>query len=89
VDIGLVMESEWAQGFVHLKYDFEKLLVARSSHRLFIYQGPQYQESVEIIADRLIEGINRFPFSQPGDRYLFAAYDTNEGVFRFMPFVVP
>mgnify|MGYP001426186354 CR=1 FL=1 len=37
-EVGLVMESEWYRGWKPIKYDFEKLLLAKSALKLMIFQ---------------------------------------------------
>jgi len=83
------MESEWSYRFDELRYDFEKLLAARSTHRVFIYEGPQRGQTVGQISDQLVSGIEKFQLSKPGDRYLFAAHDWEARAFWFRLFIVP
>ena len=86
VDLPLVLESEWSLSFDNIKYDFEKLLAARSPHRVLIYQAPT-QAKVEEISRHLITEIAKFRYSQPGDRYLFAGYDFVTTCFNFRLFI--
>lgn len=86
IEFPLVMESEWSWKFDSLRYDFEKLLVIRTSVRLFIFQA-RNQASIEDITRRLIEQVSIFPQTQWGDRYLFVGYDNKLNQFDFRPFV--
>jgi hypothetical protein len=80
------MESEWALQIPELVYDFQKLLVVRTSIRLFIFQAGN-ESSIEDITRQLIEQVAVFPDSQPGDRYLFAGYNRQLDRFHFRQFV--
>jgi hypothetical protein len=70
-NVHLAVECEWDYSFKAIKYDFEKLILARCSLRLMIFQA----KSDEIIIERmkqLNDLIDNCSLSQSGDRYLFA-----------------
>lgn len=79
-EIYLVMESEWERGWKAIKYDFEKLLLAKSTLKLMIFQTDS-GEIGELF--RLLEkGIRAFPRLQSADEiYLLIAYDNSTGNF--------
>ncbi len=79
----LAMESEWGNKDA-IRFDFEKLLVARAKYRLLIFQGIKIQE---ILVD-LKQRINIFESRQKGDRYLFAGWDKKKQQFIIDNYVV-
>jgi hypothetical protein len=74
-DIFLVMESEWTISFNDIRYDFEKLILARSPIRLMIFQAKD-DEMVVDIAKQLYIIAFKCKISQRGDKYLLAGYNT-------------
>ena len=85
IDVHLVAECEWG-GFTAIKNDFEKLLLARATLRLMIYNGNQDPGS-DAIADHLAEYVTRFKGTRDPDPWLLAALerdaDTGCCSFRF------
>lgn len=78
LDIPLVVESEWSHKFAQVKYDFEKLLVARAGLRLMICQV-RVGKSKEYLFDYFQKAVETCKLSQKGDRYLIAIYDDHIG----------
>lgn len=73
LDVPLVMECEWLASEDDINADFQKLLLARSSHRVMIFmQRTEKQVSDKI--DRFKEQIKKFTGTCADDRYLFAGY---------------
>ena len=68
IDAPLALECEWT-GF-DLDSDFKKVLVARASHRVYIFKQPDETRAVNAI-DMMIEQVKKFRHSVSGDRYLF------------------
>lgn len=83
----LVAECEWG-GPAAIKDDFEKLLLARASVRLMIYDG-NYDPGSEAIAKLLTGYIRDFNGSRAEDVWLLAAWerhaDTGTWSFRYFP----
>lgn len=81
-DVFLVVESEWNIEEENIQDDFEKLLVAKSRHRLMIFQA-----DTEQTINRIIESFNKiidnFSLSNKGDRFLYAAYNIQKEQFFF------
>jgi hypothetical protein len=79
-EIYLVMESEWERKWGAIKYDFEKLLLAKSMLKLMVFQTDS-GEIGELF--RLLEkGIRVFSRLQSIDEiYLLIAYDNSTGKF--------
>ena len=71
LDIPLVLESEWGNR-KDIIYDFEKLLIARSGHRVMIFQ--EKEREIQKLMDNLVGRIKAFKFTQKGDRYLFSGW---------------
>ena len=77
-NIILVAECEWnffrkENYFSDLKFDFEKLLVAKSDYRLFVFESDTREYVIEII-EKLKLGIQAFDKIQKGDRFLFSGW---------------
>ena len=83
--VPLVAESEWSPGEV--EDDFEKLLLARSDHRLFVFWAPDEVRAKTRLAE-LEEFVRRFRPSCVGDRYLFACWTDTEEAFLFRQLTV-
>lgn len=86
VSVPVVLECEWQLSFDAIKYDFEKLLVARAFLRVFVQQG-RTKAAVDEVQRKLITLVSKFDGSARGDRYLFAGYDFKTTEFSFRPFV--
>lgn len=85
----LVAECEWLGG-VDIDEDFQKLLLARASVRLMIFDG-SYEPGAEGIADRLAKQVGKFKHSREGDTWLLAAWERtgeNEKGWRFRWFTI-
>lgn len=82
----LAMESEWAQGFCAILEDFQKLLVSRADHRVFICSQPTPEDWMDCLV-LLIEQIRRHRETKKGDRYLFGCW-LSDG-WQFQQYVHP
>lgn len=85
-EVQLVAESEWySEG--HIIEDFDKLLVARSTYRVMVFQADS-KKSVDDLVEKMRKRIENFRVT-PGDRYLFAGWvGEPEGQFFFNSHVV-
>jgi hypothetical protein len=80
--VPLVMECEWGRSLKHVKYDFEKLLIANSDHRLMICQAKPNQ--FDEFRSYFYEAIKAYPNLQKGSRFLIAILDDyNSGEFEY------
>jgi hypothetical protein len=81
LSVPLVVESEWLEKFSEIKFDFEKLLSARATHRLMICQcRTRYKEErLQYFRD----AVKVYRHRQPGDRYLIALWDIGQQAFHF------
>jgi hypothetical protein len=78
----LVLECEWGDE-KEVIYDFQKLLLARSRHRVIIFGEERKKSNAQEIIEKLKEEVRRFTASQSGDRYFFAGWDYNTDKFEF------
>ena len=87
VDAHLVAECEWGS-FEYIVEDFDKLLLARASVRLMIFDG-NHKPGSEKIAAQLAERIRAFKGSRAEDAWLLAAFEgLDDGEWRFRYFTV-
>ena len=75
-DAVLVVESEWAGG-AYIDEDFQKLLLARSTVRLMIFDGGN-PAGADMTASRLARQVAAFECSADEDVWLLAAWVANE-----------
>jgi len=81
-DIPLVCESDWGN-IESVKYDFQKLLLARSKYRIMIF------ECGRVAIQWCKSQIKQFKLTQSGDRYLFCSWEGNNAGFYFELYVHP
>ena len=74
----MVMESEWKTAWSEVIYDFNKLLLARSDLRVFVFESRDVSE----VMSQLRSIIQTNPLVLPGDVYLLCGWDYNK-VFLF------
>ena len=77
----MVAESEWSVEPANIKFDFEKLLVARSPLKLMVFQDcsgntPQLWSLLET-------GIRSFRAAPAEERYILACYQNEKDAFAF------
>jgi hypothetical protein len=84
IDVPLVVESEWSRNFLHIKYDFEKLLVANAQHRLFICYLWKIER--DKFLNYFADAIKKYRLGHSGDRYMIAILEveTKEFVFELL-----
>jgi len=85
----LAVEIEWSTAENDIWDDFEKLLIAKADHRLFVFQQETRRE-IETTISQMKDRIREFKSSFAGDRYLFAGYccDHNQKRFIYDLFIV-
>ncbi len=79
--IELVMESEWLRDTC-IDEDFDKLVQARATLRLMIFQG-DHREHIDEINKRLSNRVAAFSPKSPSDIYLLAAYNNSLQSFQY------
>lgn len=80
LDVPLVLESEWLTKYEKIKYDFEKLLIAKSKFKIMVFQA-----SGQTIADyyeKLEQGIHAYQGGSSGEIYLLACYNEDNDEFE-------
>jgi hypothetical protein len=73
VEMPLVLECEWSPYDEDIWWDFEKLLVARTKYRIFIF-NKRTDDKIYDLLQQFKEAILKFRNTQKGDRYFFAGY---------------
>ena len=80
LNMPLALESEWKRGYADIKYDFEKLLVAKAKIKVMIFQASG-ASAVEYL-DRLERGIRVYQGGSAGEVYLLACFDEASWKFK-------
>jgi hypothetical protein len=80
-EIGLILESEWHVGLDKIKYDFEKLLIAKCPIKVMVFQD--YKNNLQDIFSLLETGIHSFRAEPTGEKYILAGYQNSTGKFVF------
>src|SRR5690606_23789575 len=70
--IGLIMESEWSRAMEEIRYDFEKLLVAKAPIKVMVFQcgGPDFEAKCEALE----ESMRAFPAAPSEEVYILAGF---------------
>ena len=75
--VGLVLESEWDRHWGGIKYDFEKLLVAKAPLKVMVFDGTQ--EGVPELWELMEGSIRSYEAVPTGERYILAGWDDDTG----------
>jgi len=87
-DVFLIAESEWKNPLGNgdyaedVQYDFEKLIVGRAEYRLMIFEGNDMAE-INPNVGQMMNVVKRCKLTKPGDRYMFAVWNTQVNDFHF------
>jgi len=78
--VPLVLESEWGKQYHKIKYDFEKLLVAKATYKVMVFQacGDRMRDYFK----RMKAGIQAFGGPKGNETYLLACFDERRWVFE-------
>ena len=71
-EVGLILESEWSQDYYDLRFDFEKLLCARSPFKVFIFEA--CEAAIEQNFTALKNAIQKSKFGMTGETYVLSAF---------------
>jgi hypothetical protein len=76
----LVLESEWDKNYKGVKYDFEKLLIARAKYKIMIFQArrkklPQFFQQMQ-------SAIEAFHTASEDESYLLVCFDEDSWAFQ-------
>ena len=80
LEMPLGLGCEWSFDDHKIWWDFEKLLIARTKYRVFIFNKKTSKE-VENLMIQFEKAINKFRGTQSGDRYLLAGYSKKDKKF--------
>jgi hypothetical protein len=80
--VELVLESEWSMHWEHIRYDFEKLLIAKVPLKLLVFEA--WEAQIEARFDALKKGIRHFMGASTDETYVLAALNSNNSGFRFL-----
>ena len=72
-EMPFIMECEWNKDRGEIFRDFEKLLIAKAPHKLFIYEQDD-DPKVDEVAKDLYANIVTFKMKMPEERYLLAGW---------------
>jgi hypothetical protein len=80
IDMPLALESEWDLKYAGIKYDFEKLLIAKSKFKVLVFQASG-QTATDYLKN-FEQGIRAYQGGGVGEIYLLACYDDSTGAFE-------
>ena len=85
LDCPLALESEWHKSSAAIVDDFDKLVLARASRRVMVFQADRLDLVREVI-QHLVDRISHFRGRHRGDRYLFCGLrlDTGAAPYEFV-----
>ncbi|MDA8377653.1 MAG: hypothetical protein M0Z50_11485 [Planctomycetia bacterium] len=78
-ELGLVLESEWNRDPAQIKYDFEKLLIAKSPIKVMVFQD--YDDNLPFLWSLLETGIRSFQTTPTCEKYILAAFENAKYTF--------
>lgn len=79
-EIGLIVESEWSFNPKDIKFDFEKLLIAKSPIKVMIFQD--YKGNADELCLLLETSIRTFKTEAANEKYILACYHNTKDVFE-------
>jgi hypothetical protein len=80
LDMPLALESEWDVKYAGIKYDFEKLLIAKSKFKVLVFQASG--QTVAEYYEKFEKGIRAYQGGSVGEVYLLACYDDKKEKFE-------
>jgi hypothetical protein len=80
LDVPLVLEVEWLTKYDKIKYDFEKLLIAKSKFKIMVFQASG-QTAVDYY-EKLEQAIRAYRGGSLGEIYLLACFNEEKEVFE-------
>jgi hypothetical protein len=75
-EIGLVLESEWEKNLYAIRTDFEKLLIAKSPIKVFVFQD--FKKNLAQLWSLLETGIGTFKTEPANETYILACFQNGE-----------
>ena len=83
--VPVVAECEWGN-LAQIKDDFEKLILARSAIRVFVFDGGYCKKGAEALANKFCDWVGAFEGGRKGDTYLLVGYERDEKSWCFRYF---
>jgi hypothetical protein len=80
INMPLALESEWDVKYAGIKYDFEKLLIAKSKFKVLVFQAKD--QTVTDYFNEFEQGIRAYQGGSAGEIYLLACFDENKWDFE-------
>jgi hypothetical protein len=80
LEMPLVLESEWDAKYEGIKYDFEKLLIAKSTFKVLVFQATG--QTATDYFNKFEQGIRTFQGGSSGEVYLLACFNEDEWKFE-------
>ena len=80
LDMPLALESEWDVKYEGIKYDFEKLLIAKSKFKVLVFQA-RGQTATDYYKE-FEQGIRTYQGGSSGEIYLLACFDEDKWEFE-------
>jgi hypothetical protein len=72
-EVYLVLESEWGKTQSDIKFDFEKLLLAKATLKVMVFQGSE--QDIPGLLTFLERGVQAFQKSAAGETYILFAFN--------------
>lgn len=85
VSLELVLESEWGSK-KDVIYDFNKLLLAKSTYKVMVFQGTELA-AIDALCAQFIRIIRQFKQTETGEKYLFCAKNKSKNLFVFRSYL--
>jgi hypothetical protein len=79
-EIGLVLESEWLRDPEKIRYDFEKLLIAKSPLKVMIFQD--FKDNLSQLWTLLEDGIRAFRTERANEKYILVVFREDNYAFE-------
>jgi len=79
----LILESEWNRNYAGIKYDFEKLLIARAKYKIMIFQAKG--KKLPLFFEQMQSAIEAFHMASEDESYLLVCFDEDSWAFRLRP----
>jgi hypothetical protein len=79
-EIGLILESEWCKDEFQIRYDFEKLLIAKSPIKVMVFQD--FEDNLPKLWSLLETGIRTFRTEPANEKYILAAFRNQDYSFE-------
>ncbi len=80
-EIGLIVESEWSRDPSAIKFDFEKLLIAKSPIKVMVFQD--YNDNRRELFALLETGVHTFQTEPSGEKYVLLCYQNDKDAFEW------